>query len=160
MNKAIFLDRDGVINKERGEYTYRIQDFIINDGLVDFLKVAISKDFLIIIISNQGGIAKGLYNQEDVEKLHTHFVDQMTNENIFISDIFYCPHHQDYGRCLCRKPGSLLVEKAIATYDIDITNSIMIGDKDRDVEAAVNSGIKGIKVDSNENLINYLDLLN
>ena len=159
MIKAVFLDRDGVVNLERGEYTYKIDDFILNDGLIDFLKNALSKEYSIFIISNQGGIAKGIYSKNDVEKLHEYFVSQLKERDIKIHEIYYCPHHQDYGKCLCRKPDSIMLEKAISKFNISIENSIFIGDRERDLVAATKVGIKGIKINSNENLVNYINKL-
>jgi D-glycero-D-manno-heptose 1,7-bisphosphate phosphatase len=156
MNKVVFLDRDGVVNVERGEYTWKIEDFALTIGLIDFLKVVIQKGYLVIIISNQGGVGKGLCTIEDVEKAHQHLHDQLKKENLNLTDIYYCPHHPNSGKCLCRKPESIMLEKAIARYDVDITKSVFIGDRPRDVETGQKAGVKTILIESNENLCNYL----
>ena len=160
MNKAIFLDRDGVINSDEGHYyVYKLEDFKINDGLVDCLKKFIKNNYLLFIISNQGGIAKGIYTKDDVEIIHNHLISILNKEGITITDIYYCPHHSDIEKCICRKPDSLFIEKAIAKYDIDISKSFLIGDNNRDIAAAEKAGLIPIKVDSNENLTNHCEFI-
>lgn len=157
--KAVFLDRDGVVNTERGEYTYKIEDFRLNDGLVHFCKKALANDFLIFVISNQGGVAKGIYTLDDVYKVHDFLIRELLRNEIILTDIYFCPHHQDYGDCLCRKPHTLLFEKAIAKYNVNVQSSFMIGDRERDIEAANAVALKGILIPSNADLRNYLNLL-
>jgi D-glycero-D-manno-heptose 1,7-bisphosphate phosphatase len=160
MNKAIFLDRDGVVNIERGEYTWKVEDFELTVGLVGFIKVVKQKGFLVIIISNQGGVGKGLCSIDDVEKAHQYLREELAKENLQLTDIYYCPHHPKTGKCLCRKPESVMLEKAIAQYQIDVQKSFFIGDRDRDVESGEKVGIKTILVKSNDNLCDYLSLIN
>jgi D-glycero-D-manno-heptose 1,7-bisphosphate phosphatase len=135
MQKAIFLDRDGVINFERG-YTYRLEEFQILPDLIEVLKLLQEKGYLLIVVSNQSGIAKQLYNQNDVEVLHKFMQDELFRNKIILSEIYYCVHHPDVGNCICRKPDSLFVEKALARFNIDASKSYFIGDKERDVQAA------------------------
>jgi D-glycero-D-manno-heptose 1,7-bisphosphate phosphatase len=151
MNKAIFLDRDGVINVERG-YTHRLEDFIILPDLIEVLQLLQEKGYLLIIISNQSGIAKELYTQADVEQLHAYLLQELKKNKIVISEIYYCVHHPDVSRCICRKPDSLFVEKGLARFQIDPGLSYFIGDKERDVEAAAKGGVKGIQIPSNSSL--------
>jgi D-glycero-D-manno-heptose 1,7-bisphosphate phosphatase len=151
MNKAVFLDRDGVINVERG-YTHRIEDFVILPDLVENLKLYLSKGYLLIIVSNQSGVAKGLYTQADVETIHSFLTNELTKHDIRLSEIYYCIHHPDVSRCICRKPDSLFVEKALARFNIDPSKSYFIGDKDRDVQAAEKAGVKGILIEANSPL--------
>ncbi|OFX20916.1 MAG: histidinol phosphate phosphatase [Bacteroidetes bacterium GWA2_31_9b] len=157
MNKAIFFDRDGVINFDPGDYTYQLDEFKINDGIIENLKRLVETGYLLIIITNQGGIAKQIYSHDNVEKIHEYLANELKKSGIELTEIYYCPHHSDVEKCLCRKPGSLFIEKAIARFNIDQKKSYMIGDKMRDVEAAENAGIKGIKVDLNENIGKYVD---
>lgn len=159
MKKAIFLDRDGVINEERGEYTWLLEDFKLNEGLVEALKVFLEKKYMLIVISNQSGIAKGVYKKEEVEYLHLHLGRVLKKHGIELAEIYYCPHHPDFGKCLCRKPGSLLLEKAIARFQIDPSLSYFIGDADRDVEAGEKAGVKTIKVEPNSSLMNVIHLV-
>lgn len=151
MNKAIFLDRDGVINFERG-FTHRLEDFQILPDLVEMLKWFREKGFLLIVVSNQSGIAKDLYKQTDVEMLHEHLNTELKKEGITFDEIYYCIHHPDVSNCICRKPDSLFVEKALARFNIDPAASYFIGDKERDVEAAEKAGVKGILIEANSSL--------
>jgi D-glycero-D-manno-heptose 1,7-bisphosphate phosphatase len=156
MNKAIFLDRDGVINVERG-YTHRLEDFVILPDLIEVLQLFQKKGYLLIIVSNQSGIAKELYKQNDVEVLHNYLTEEFKKNTITLSEIYYCVHHPDVSRCICRKPDSLFVEKALARFNIDKTKSYFIGDKERDVESAEKAGVKGILIEANISLKTILD---
>ena len=156
MNKAIFLDRDGVINVERG-YTFRLEDFVILPDLIEVLQTLQQKGYLLIIVSNQSGVAKELYKQTDVEILHNYLQDEFTKNKITLSEIYYCVHHPDVTRCICRKPDSLFVEKALARFNIDAKKSFFIGDKERDTDAAEKAGVKGILIEANISLKTILN---
>jgi D-glycero-D-manno-heptose 1,7-bisphosphate phosphatase len=152
MQKAIFLDRDGIINKEIGRYVSSEDDFELNSGLPEFLKTMQSRGYLLIVITNQGGIAKGLYTQQKLATIHKKM--KALVPHIHFTEIYFCPHHPDFGKCLCRKPGSLLVEKALARFTIDPANSYFIGDKERDIVCATMAGVKqAILLESNANLM-------
>ena len=160
-NKAIFLDRDGVLNRERGEYTYTINDFEWVDDTFEALRVLQKKGFIFIIISNQGGVSKGIYSKDDVLEIDRYIKMQLKEEGIYISDSYYCPHHSELENCLCRKPKSLMLEKAIARFNIDPQKSFFIGDSARDMIAGQNLNIKGIKSQSNSSLLKAVkDILN
>lgn len=159
MNKAIFLDRDGIINKERGEYTFRKEDFEILPHVFECIKHWNDQGFLVIIITNQGGIAKSLYSLDDLLKLNDFLFESAYSQKALITDIFYCPHHPDFGKCLCRKPHQLLFEKALAKYQINPLNSYMIGDKERDILPAQTLGIKTFQIEANSDLKKLLPLL-
>ncbi len=152
LHKAVFLDRDGVINKERGTYTWRVEDFEFTNGLFSFLKKIQEKKYKLFIITNQGGIAKKIYDFNDVERINNFIFDEFNKQNVHLTDIYYCPHHSDLEKCLCRKPDSLMLEKAIARYKIDKAKSYFIGDNNRDVEAGKKAGLKTIKIYPNQNL--------
>ena len=154
MNKAVFLDRDGVINRKgSGYYIFREEEFFFNRGVTDALKHFISKGYLLIIITNQGGIARGIYTISHLEKLNASMTRQLKVFDIEITDIYYCPHHPDVSKCLCRKPGTLLLEQASAKYQIDPKVSFLIGDSEIDVQAAGKMGIKGILIPTNGNMM-------
>lgn len=153
MNKAVFLDRDGVINHDPGDYTKSVEEFTINDGALESLKLLVDNGYLLILITNQGGIAKKKYTKSDVSKIHDYFLGTCLKHDIKIEEIYYCPHHSDIENCICRKPNSLLVEKAIARFNIDPEKSFFIGDKMRDIECGNGAGVKGIKIDVNENIL-------
>lgn len=157
--KAVFLDRDGVINFERG-YTHRLEDFVILPDLIEVLQLLQQKGYLLIVVSNQSGIAKGLYKQSEVEILHKYMVDEFTKNGIKLSEIYYCVHHPDVSKCICRKPDSLFVEKALARFNIDAKKSYFIGDKERDTEAAEKAGVKGILIEANISLKTILNQIN
>ncbi|MGE4287407.1 MAG: D-glycero-alpha-D-manno-heptose-1,7-bisphosphate 7-phosphatase [Salinivirgaceae bacterium] len=157
MRKVLFLDRDGVINNDTGHYyIYRPDDFVLNEGFVDAMQKLTLAGYEFVVISNQGGIARGTYSKTDVEKVHSKFLSLMNKAGISILDIYYCPHHSDFENCLCRKPGSLLIEKAMARFTIDANNALFVGDNDKDMEAARNAGIRGIRIKSNQSLLTIL----
>ena len=159
MKKTAFLDRDGIINLEMGEYISKPEMFALNPGAISFLKQLMKHDFQLIVITNQGGIAKGLYTHKTLAEIHEKMISQLAAHQILLKDIFYCPHHPDFGLCLCRKPMGLLIEKAAVMHQSDLSKSFMIGDKERDKEAATAVGILGISVSSNSDLTRQLDFL-
>ena len=137
--KTIFLDRDGVINKEVG-YLSRITDFKFIKGVFDACLYFQKLNYKIIIISNQSGIARGYFNENDYLKLTEWMLGQFNNNGIKILDTFYCPHDPK-SHCECRKPkpGMFLVAKK--KYNIDMKNSWMIGDSESDIKSANAAGI-------------------
>ena len=139
MNKAIFLDRDGVINKERGDYTYNIDDFEILQGTTRALQKLKNRDYLLIVITNQSGISQGIYSREEMNSCHLYM-----NKSIghLLDAIYYSPYHPKISASLSRKPDSLMFEKAISRFDIDHLKSWMIGDNERDLIPARKLGIK------------------
>ncbi len=157
--KVLFLDRDGVVNRERGEFTWKLEDFQINDGVFEALNIFREHNFEFIIISNQSGIARGLYEKSDVEFLHHHLKRAAVAKGISILDIYYCPHHPDSSRCICRKPDSLLLEKAIARYHVDSEQSRFIGDAERDISAANKVGLQAIRIQPNSSLMDLVPLI-
>jgi D-glycero-D-manno-heptose 1,7-bisphosphate phosphatase len=157
--KAIFLDRDGVVNKERQDYTWKVEDFEFTDGFFEAMKIFSEMGFLFFVITNQGGIAKGLYSHKDVEILNDLMYNAFKTNNLQLTDVYYCPHHSEIEKCLCRKPDSLLIEKCIANYNIDVKKSYFIGDRQRDVDAGAKVGLNTIKIKANESLLNYIELI-
>jgi D-glycero-D-manno-heptose 1,7-bisphosphate phosphatase len=139
LNPCIFLDRDGVLNEERGEYTFRPGDFRIPKGVPEALKLLKERGYKIIVITNQSGISKGVYTSDQMEECHTLLHDK-TNQ--VIDDFYYSPYHPEITESLSRKPGTLLFERAIAKHSTDISRSWMIGDGDRDMIPARKLGIK------------------
>jgi|Laugresubdmm15sn_1035100.scaffolds.fasta_scaffold06793_1 D-glycero-D-manno-heptose 1,7-bisphosphate phosphatase len=152
-NKCVFLDRDGVINKEIGDYVKRFEDFEILPHVRHGLKILTEAGFKLIIITNQGGIAKGMYQREEMHKMHTYLSEELSVEGIKFDDIYFCPHHPEKGNCLCRKPESLMVEKAISKHGINPELSYFIGDKERDIVCGQGAGVTGILIEPNENWI-------
>ena len=158
MNKAVFLDRDGVINSDVGlYYIYKVSDFQINTDIFQSLRLLQQAGFLLFIISNQGGISKGIYGKEAVDKVHQYLLQQLDNQGIKITEIYYCPHHSDYENCICRKPDSQLIEKAIAKYQIDPQKSYFIGDSMRDIQAAEKLDIQAFKTEANQSIFAFVE---
>lgn len=154
MRRAVFIDRDGTINSDAGHYyIYKPEDFKLNPGVGEGLKLLADAGFMIIVITNQGGIAKGEYTIADVEKVHLEMRHQLKAYGVKLTEIYYCPHHSDLQRCLCRKPGNLNIEKAISRFRIDRTKSYMIGDNDRDMQAGEKSKLRCFKISKNTDLL-------
>lgn len=142
MNKALFLDRDGVINKEVN-YLYKIEDFIFIDGIFELCKYYQDLGYMIFVITNQSGIARGYYNEADFNELTGWMIDEFLKEGINITKVYHCPHHPDIsGYCECRKPKDGMIKKAENEFDIDLKNSVLVGDKESDITAAINAGIQ------------------
>ena len=158
-NKALFLDRDGVINHDPGDYTFSLGEFELLPDTISSMKIAHEKNYLIIVITNQGGIAKGLYTHEVVKSMHDHLRSECLKNGFDITRIFYSPHHPDFGNSLTRKPESLMLERAFARYDIDIQRSLIIGDRDRDIECAAKVGVKGILIPTNSSFLKIVESL-
>lgn len=152
MNKAVFFDRDGTINSDEGHYyVYRREDFRLNPGVASTMAALQARGYMIIVISNQGGIAKGEYSASDTDALHLYMTGLLSSEGVELTEIYYCPHHEKITRCLCRKPLPLMIEKALARFDIDPVQSWFVGDGQRDIEAATSAGIHSIKIEKNSN---------
>ena len=152
LRAAVFLDRDGVINHDPGDYTTCIQEFTILPGVIDTLKKWTGLGYCIIVITNQGGIARQRYTYADFEEINDYMTDKFKQAGIDFIETYFCPHHDAISHCLCRKPHSGMIEKAIHRHGIDPKKSVMIGDKYRDIEAGEGAGVRGIKIDVNQNL--------
>ena len=157
--KAVFLDRDGVINRERGEHTWKIDEMEVLPGVPEALKALRERGWLLVVITNQSGIGLGLYDHADVRRAHRYLHDRLAASGAAPDAVYYCPHHPSQGRCLCRKPAGLLLERAIARFRIDPARSVMIGDRDRDVQAAATVGVSGVLVTANAPLMPVLHQL-
>ncbi|GAA6205755.1 D-glycero-beta-D-manno-heptose 1,7-bisphosphate 7-phosphatase [Thalassotalea sp. SU-HH00458] len=146
MNKALFLDRDGIINVDHG-YVYQKENFEFTDGIFELCLEASNKGYKLIVITNQSGIGRGKYTVDQFKELTHWMTDQFKAKNIDIDDVYFCPHHPTKGIneylkvCECRKPKPGLILKAAKKYDIDLKHSVFIGDKGSDMEAAAAAGI-------------------
>jgi len=142
MVKALFLDRDGVINIEK-DYLYKVEDFEFIDGIFKVCKHFQNLGYKIFVVTNQSGIARGYYSENDFKELTIWMINEFKKLGIDISKVYYCPHHPDItGTCECRKPKPGMLLEAASEFDIDLNNSIMIGDKERDIEAGLNAGLE------------------
>jgi histidinol-phosphate phosphatase family protein len=117
------------------------------------------KGYLLIVISNQGGIQRGIYTLKDVENVHHYLKTELKNKGITLTDIYICPHHDKTERCFCRKPQSVMLEKAISRFNIDAEKSFFFGDSVRDIEAGTKVGVKSILLTPNSSLLPHLSLL-
>lgn len=152
MNKAIFLDRDGTLNVEKN-YLYKIDEFEFIPGMPEAIKKWNELGYKVIIVTNQAGVARGYYTEEDVENLHTFINDLLIKSGAHIDAFYYCPHHPTHGigkykvECSCRKPKTGMLEQAILDFDINVAQSYLFGDHDSDIEAGEKMKIRSYKVD-------------
>ena len=144
--RALFLDRDGVINKEVN-YLYKIEDFEFIDGIFDLCKSAIEHDYRIIVVTNQSGIARDYYSEADLEKLTRWMMRELAGHGIEISSVYACPHLTD---CQARKPNPGMLLQAQKDFDLDLSQCIFIGDKERDMEAGLRAGINKLMLFSED----------
>ena len=146
---AVFFDRDGTLNVDK-EYLYRIEDFEWMEDAPQAIRWANQEGFLVIVVTNQSGVARGYFTEDDVRRLHEWMNEDLARAGAHIDAFYYCPHLPNgrvdaYAKeCNCRKPKPGLIERACADFDIDREASIMIGDKPRDVECAEAAGVRGV----------------
>ncbi|WP_373036899.1 D-glycero-beta-D-manno-heptose 1,7-bisphosphate 7-phosphatase [Sulfurimonas sp.] len=141
MNRALFLDRDGVVNVEK-DYLYKIEDFEFIDGIFELCKYYQDSGYIIVVVTNQSGIARDYYSDEDFHELTSWMLEEFSSKGIVIKKVYYCPHHPDIsGKCDCRKPNPGMLLQAAKELDIDLKNSIIVGDKERDIMAGINAGL-------------------
>lgn len=149
MNKAAFLDRDGTINVDK-EYLYRIEDFEYLNGAVEGLRFLQDAGYLIVIVTNQSGIARGYYGERDYLRLERWLRSDLEKKGIIVSGSYYCPHYPQakigkYRKdCKCRKPKTELFWRAQRELEIDMERSVAIGDKLRDLSICKESSVRGI----------------
>ncbi|BAY80206.1 histidinol phosphatase-like protein (plasmid) [Nostoc linckia NIES-25] len=146
MIKVAFLDRDGVINVDYG-YVFKRDQFEFLDGLFTVCRLLHDLSYELIVITNQSGIARGYYSEQDFLDLTAWMCEQFKKQGVPLLDVFYCPHHPEAPisnyrqNCRCRKPSPGMIEQACKKYPIDLENSILIGDKISDMEAAKTAAI-------------------
>lgn len=145
-SRALFLDRDGVVNHDLG-YTSSAENFRFIDGVFELCRAAIESDYLLIVVTNQAGIGRGYYSEQDFLSLTKWMCDQFEEQGAPITDVFYCPYHPEYGvghykkDSFDRKPNPGMLLSAMEKHRLDPEHSIMIGDKSSDMQAANNAGI-------------------
>lgn len=169
MKKVIFLDRDGTINVEK-DYIYKSEDLVFEEGTIEALKTFKNLGYILIVVSNQSGIARGYFTEEDLNIFNNNMNEILKKNGVEITEFYCCPHHPDgigeYKKvCECRKPNNKMIEDAIKKYNIDREKSYMIGDKTSDIGAGLKSNLKTVlvktgyglkdmeKIDKNETLI-------
>jgi len=144
--KALFLDRDGIINEDRN-YVFRVEEFCFIDGIFDLCHAAIKKHFEIIVVTNQAGIARGLYSEADFGNLTSWMLSRFEEHDVVIRKVYYCPFHPTYGigkyrkDAFCRKPKPGMILAARDEFGFDLSRSILVGDKVTDIEAGIRAGM-------------------
>lgn len=142
-NKAAFFDRDGTINVDV-HYLHRPEDLQFIDGMPQFIRKWNDWGYKVIVVTNQAGIARGYYTEEDMRSLHRYMNQRLAEYGAHIDAFYFCPHHPDFsGPCHCRKPEPGMIEQAIREFDLDPEQCILFGDKPWDVEAGQRCGVKG-----------------
>jgi len=150
MNKAVFLDRDGTLNVDYG-YVYKLEDLVFIDGVLESLRQLQKAGFLLIIITNQSGIGRRMFSQEDAISFNLHLIKELNKDGIFINDIFMCPHSPTQN-CDCRKPSPKMILEGIEKYKINPEKSFMLGDKNIDVESGTRAGVQSFLVNKKKPL--------
>ena len=146
---AIFFDRDGTLNVDK-DYLYKLEEFEWLEDAPQAIRWANEHGLLVIVVTNQSGVARGYFTEDDVQRLHSWMNEDLARFGAYIDAFYYCPHLPNgsvaaYAReCDCRKPKPGLVERACVDFSIDREASLMVGDKPRDVECAENAGVRGI----------------
>ena len=140
--KAFFLDRDGVVVKQV-HYLCEPEKTELEKNVVTAIRKLREKGYMVIVVTNQSGVARGKFTMKEVEAVHRKIEELLAAENEKIDAFYICPHHPDYdGKCDCRKPEPGLILRAAAEHDIDISSSVMVGDKLSDVKCGENAGVR------------------
>jgi len=134
MKRALFLDRDGIINVDHG-YVHNIQKFTFNEKIFELLRLFQSREYLLFIVTNQSGIGRGYYSLEEFQRLTQWMLDRLKEEGITIESVKFCPHAPELN-CTCRKPATGMIDDILKEYRIDLARSWMIGDKQSDIDLA------------------------
>ncbi len=151
MTKAVFLDRDGTINQEV-EYLDNLSDLSLIQGVHEGIRTLNQADFMVVVITNQSGVARGYFDEGFVDTVHRELGKQLERAGARVDKWYFCPHHPEAGRapyrqiCTCRKPATGMLEQAVQEFDIDLTHSYMVGDSLSDLQTAWNAGISSILV--------------
>ncbi len=140
-NKAIILDRDGTLIEDKN-YAYKIEDLELLPGIIDGLKI-LQKEFIFFIVTNQSGIGRGYYTEDDFHNFNTHLILLLKEENIEITKTYFCPHIRE-DNCGCRKPKTKFIDEITKEFNGDMKRSWMMGDHPSDVQFGINAGCKTI----------------
>ena len=151
-NKAVFLDRDGVINEKRNDHVKSINEFKIFSGVGNAIKLLRNKGYLVIIITNQSAIGRKIISEKKLDEIHTELKNYLNQHDAYVDSIYYCPHTPEEN-CNCRKPKPGLLIKATSDFDIDLEKSYFIGDSESDLNAAKEARCKGILLENDQTLL-------
>ena len=151
-SKAVFLDRDGVINEKRDDHVKNISEFKIFSGVGDAIKLLRDKGYLVIIITNQSAIGRKIISEKKLDEIHTELKNYLNQHDTYVDSIYYCPHTPEEN-CSCRKPKPGLLIKATNDFGINLEESYFIGDSESDLNAAKEARCKGILLDNDQTLL-------
>jgi len=163
INRSVFLDRDGVITEDPPHYAHRIDQMVLISGSAEAIRLLNEHGFKVIVITNQSGVAKGMYREEDIIVFHNEMQRQLNEKGAHIDAFYYCPHHPDAVvpeyrlDCECRKPKSGMIMQALQDFPIDLASSYLIGDKWSDVEAGKSVGCTTVLVMSGHGRQEYAE---
>lgn len=164
MNRCVFLDRDGTLTYDYG-YTSLVDNLIVLPDVSEALRILKQRGFLLIVITNQSGIARGKFSIENMESFNEALNKRLYElSGVIIDEFYYCPHHKDgiiepYNcECECRKPSPLLIYRAAIEYNIDLSNSYFIGNTETDMKTGINAGLKKVfKVDNKKTMLSIVN---
>jgi len=152
MKKAVFFDRDGTLIKD-GNYLSRIDQIEILPGVIDFCLKLQKKDYLLFVVTNQSGVARGFFDEQFVKDTHDYLASFFEKQGVYFKKFYYCPHHPTDAKllkykikCSCRKPAPGMLLKAAKEFNIDLSQSLMFGDKDIDTQAGNTAGCKSFNI--------------
>lgn len=164
MNKAIFLDRDGVINEshtERVKYVNSPHDFYLLPGVADASATLRESGYKIFVVTNQAGVSYGLIQQATLDEIHAKMMIELRKENpgAIVDDIMTCTHHPKKDRCICRKPKPGMLIALAALHNIDLSQSWMVGDMQTDIEAGTDAGCGTYLIDAEHSLLDFAEMI-
>jgi D-glycero-D-manno-heptose 1,7-bisphosphate phosphatase len=151
IKQILFLDRDGVINERREDYVKNVNEFKFLPNILDALKKINDLGISIIIITNQSIVNRKIISEKQLEEIHDYMLKTIEKNSCKIIKIYYCPHHPDE-KCNCRKPNTGMIEQAVKDFKIDLSNALLIGDSNSDIQAANKMKMKSIKIETDGNL--------
>jgi len=151
-NKAVFLDRDGVINKKRDDYVKSVNEFVFLPNVMEAIKILNNNGFLAIIVTNQSAVNREIISQNQLKEIHDYMLANFKKFGCNIDGIYFCPHRPDEN-CKCRKPQPMLLQRAIDDFQISVSDSWLIGDNITDIRAAEKIGLKSIKINKDGDIM-------
>ena len=163
MKKAVFLDRDGVINEvltDRVKFVNRPDQLYFLPDVPEAIRLLNDIFDYVFVVTNQGGVGLGYMQEEQLQKIHVHMIEELAKLHAVVDEVVYCPHKPKAG-CACRKPNSKLIKDLAEKYDVDVASSYMVGDTDTDIIAGKKAGTKTVFIGSNDPLADavFPDLL-